>query len=179
MGEANFLLSYNEHLEWPAEGLSSTGAPGQPVPHRPLTRHGATLFNLVHSALPVPSCRLFQQVAGLPSLASWGSMRVFLAAAAATSDAAGLNILSTSTSTDLQLPMVRACRQACQGTHSPKTVRPELGTRACGSRQAPLAANGQLAARDITVRCSLHIAAVPCPCASHVLTSCGRLWLWI
>ena len=113
------ILAGHAHLHWPAEGLSSTGAPGQPVPHRPLTRHGATLFNLVHSALPVPSCRLFQQVAGLPSLASWGSMRVFLAAAAATADAAGLNILSTSTSTDLQLPMDSSMQASMPG-HAPK-----------------------------------------------------------
>ena len=81
---------------WPAEGLSSTGAPGQPVPHHPLTCHGRTPPNLIQSALPVPACRLFQLVAGLPSLASWGWVRVFLAAAAATSYAAGLSILSTS-----------------------------------------------------------------------------------
>ena len=117
--ESIFILAGHKHRQWPAEGLSSTHAPGQPVPHRPLTRHGATLFNLVHSALPVPSCRLFQQVAGLPSLASWGSMRVFLAAAAATADAAGLNILSTSTSTDLQLPMDSSMQASMPG-HAPK-----------------------------------------------------------
>ena len=122
-------MAGHKHRQWPAEGLSSTHAPGQPVPHRPLTRHGATLFNLIHSALPVSSCRLFQQVAGLPSLASWGSMRVFLAAAAATSDAAGLNILSTSTSTDLQLPMDSSMQASMPGHIRPRLCDPssELG----------------------------------------------------
>ena len=72
-----------------------------------LTRHGGMPPNLIQSALPVPACRLFQQVAGFPSLASSGLVRVFLAAAAATSCAAGLNILSSSgtrsTTADLQL----------------------------------------------------------------------------
>ena len=40
---------------------------------------------IINQADQDASCRLFQQVAGLPSLASWVSMRVFLAAAAATS----------------------------------------------------------------------------------------------
>ena len=30
MGEANFLFAGNEHVQGPAEGLSSAGAPGQP-----------------------------------------------------------------------------------------------------------------------------------------------------
>ena len=31
MGEANFLFAGNEHVQGPAEGLSSAGAPGQPA----------------------------------------------------------------------------------------------------------------------------------------------------
>ena len=29
MREVNFIMEGHEHVEWPAEGLSSTGAPGQ------------------------------------------------------------------------------------------------------------------------------------------------------
>ena len=37
-GELNFLLGGQEHVEWPAEGLSRTGAPGQlPCVAHPLT----------------------------------------------------------------------------------------------------------------------------------------------
>ena len=65
---------------------------------------------------------------------------------------------------------IRACRQACQGI-CPRAVRAGFDPQACGARQAPLAAIRRLAARD-EVRCSLHIAAVPCPHArSHVVTS--------
>ena len=31
MREVNSILGGQEHMEWPAEGLSSTGAPGQPT----------------------------------------------------------------------------------------------------------------------------------------------------
>ena len=41
MREVNFVLDGQTHVDWPAEGLSSTGAPGQPAPRRPCTRCGA------------------------------------------------------------------------------------------------------------------------------------------
>ena len=125
-------MAGHKHRQWPAEGLSSTHAPGQPVPHRPLTRHGATLFNLIQSALPVPACRLFQLVAGLPSLASWGWVRVFLAAAAATSYAAGLKILSTSTRSTTADAFEHAgkharayAREPCELGSIPRRVEPD------------------------------------------------------
>ena len=38
MGEVNLLLGRQMHVEWPAEGLSRTGAPGQlPCVAHPLT----------------------------------------------------------------------------------------------------------------------------------------------
>ena len=54
MGEANSILGGQEHMEWPAEGLSSTGAPGQPPPRRPCTRLGASTPHLIQSALHLP-----------------------------------------------------------------------------------------------------------------------------
>ena len=56
MGEANFLLAGNEHVEWPAEGLSSTGAPGQPALRLPLTHESASTPNLLQTALHLPPC---------------------------------------------------------------------------------------------------------------------------
>ena len=29
--EVHFIIEAHEHVQWPAEGLSSTGAPGQPT----------------------------------------------------------------------------------------------------------------------------------------------------
>ena len=54
MGEVNSILGGQEHMEWPAEGLSSTGAPGQPTPRRPCTRLGASTPHLIQSALHLP-----------------------------------------------------------------------------------------------------------------------------
>ena len=86
----------------------------------------------VQSALPVPACRLFQLVAGLPSLASWGWVRVFLAAAAATSYAAGLNILSTSTRSTTADAFEHAgkharayAREPCELGSIPRRVEPD------------------------------------------------------
>ena len=126
------VLPAHAHWQWSAEGLSSTGAPGQPVPHRPLTRHGAAPPNVIQSALPLPSCRLFQQVAGLLSLASSGLVRLFLAAAAATSYAAGLNILSTSTRSTTADAFEHAgkharayAREPCELGSIPRRVEPD------------------------------------------------------
>ena len=55
-GEVNFLLGGQEHVEWPAEGLSSTGAPGQLALHRTCTRCGALTPSLIQSALHPPPC---------------------------------------------------------------------------------------------------------------------------
>ena len=54
MGEANFIIEAHEHVQWPAEGLSWTGAPGQHIPRRPFTRLGASTPNLIQSALHLP-----------------------------------------------------------------------------------------------------------------------------
>jgi hypothetical protein len=54
MGELNFIIEAHEHVQWPAEGLSSTGAPGQPHPRHPLTRLGASTSHLIQSALHLP-----------------------------------------------------------------------------------------------------------------------------
>ena len=59
MGEGNFLLVAHEHVQWPAEGLSWTGAPGQHIPRRPFTRLGASTPNLIQSALHLPPRGLF------------------------------------------------------------------------------------------------------------------------
>ena len=58
MGEGNFLLVAHEHVQWPAEGLSWTGAPGQHIPRRPFTRLGASTPNLIQSALHLPDSSL-------------------------------------------------------------------------------------------------------------------------
>ena len=54
MGEVNFIQDCQEHVEWPAEGLSSTGAPGQLARPRTFTRCGALTPNLIQSALHLP-----------------------------------------------------------------------------------------------------------------------------
>ena len=54
MGEFNFIMEAHEHVQWPAKGLSSTGAPGQPHPRHPLTRLGASTPHLIQSALHLP-----------------------------------------------------------------------------------------------------------------------------
>ena len=140
---------------WSARPAPPTHSPrrhaAQPDPER-LARAGMT--------------NLPTAVAGLPSLASWGWVRVFLVAAACCwpQHSIYLNLIHN-------CRCIRACRQACQGI-CPRAVRPGFDPQACGGRQAPLAAIRRLAARD-EVRCSLalHIAAVPCPCArSHVVT---------
>ena len=56
MGEANFLFAGNEHVQGPAEGLSSAGAPGQPALRRPFTHESASTPNLLQSALHPPPC---------------------------------------------------------------------------------------------------------------------------
>ena len=56
MGEANFLFAGNEHVQGPAEGLSSAGSPGQPALHRTCTRCGASTPSLIQSALHPPPC---------------------------------------------------------------------------------------------------------------------------
>ena len=55
-GEVNFVLSGQTHVEWPAEGLSSTGAPGQLALRRTPTRCGASTPSLLQSALHPPPC---------------------------------------------------------------------------------------------------------------------------
>ena len=54
MREVNFIKNGQEHVEWPAEGLSSPGAPGQPAPRRAHTRCGASPANLIQSAFHLP-----------------------------------------------------------------------------------------------------------------------------
>ena len=56
MGEVNFLLGGQTHVEWPAEGLSWTGAPGQLALRRTCTRFGALTPSLIQSALHPPPC---------------------------------------------------------------------------------------------------------------------------
>ena len=56
MREVNFVLDGQTHVDWPAEGLSSTGAPGQPALHRTCTRCGASTPSLIQSALHPPPC---------------------------------------------------------------------------------------------------------------------------
>ena len=55
-GEVNFLLGRQEHVQWPAEGLSSTGAPGRLALRRSPTRCGALTPSLIQSALHPPPC---------------------------------------------------------------------------------------------------------------------------
>ena len=147
----HFSERLDNDRQWPAEGHSSTYAPGQPVPHRPLTHHGGTPPNLIQSAFGLARAgmtNLPTAVAGLPSLASWGWVRVFLAASACCwpQHSIYLNLIHN-------CRCIRACRQACQGI-CPRAVRPGFDPQACGGRQAPLAAIRRLAARD-EVRCSL------------------------
>ena len=54
MGELNFIIEAHEHVQWPAEGLSSPGAPGQPALHRTLTHCGAWPPHPIQSALHLP-----------------------------------------------------------------------------------------------------------------------------
>ena len=56
MREVNFIMEGHEHVEWPAEGLSSTGAPGQPALRLPLTHESASTPNLLQTALHLPPC---------------------------------------------------------------------------------------------------------------------------
>ena len=66
MGEANFLFAGNEHVQGPAEGLSSAGAPGQPAhAARPLaearrhhTRSREPCTCRGADSSPAPSCFL-------------------------------------------------------------------------------------------------------------------------
>ena len=53
MREVNFIMNGQEHVDWPAEGLSSTSAPGQPALRRAHTRCGASPANLIQSAFLV------------------------------------------------------------------------------------------------------------------------------
>ena len=48
----HFSERLDNDRQWPAEGHSSTYAPGQPVPHRPLTHHGGTPPNLIQRPCP-------------------------------------------------------------------------------------------------------------------------------
>ena len=66
MGEANFLFAGNEHVQGPAEGLSSAGAPGQPAlrrhsltraPRRPTCSRAPCTRHRAHSSSH-PSCLL-------------------------------------------------------------------------------------------------------------------------
>ena len=54
--EVNFLLGRQEHVQWPAEGLSWTDAPGASARPRTFTRCGALTPNLIQSALHPPPC---------------------------------------------------------------------------------------------------------------------------
>ena len=54
MGEVNFIQDCQEHVEWPAEGLSSTGAPGQLARPRTFTHESASTPSLLQSALHLP-----------------------------------------------------------------------------------------------------------------------------
>ena len=54
--EVNFLFGRQEHVQWPAEGLSSTGAPGRLALRRSPTRCGALTPSLIQSALHLPRC---------------------------------------------------------------------------------------------------------------------------
>ena len=56
MGEVNFLIGGQTHVQWPAEGLSSTGAPGRLALRRSPTRCGALTPSLIQSALHPPPC---------------------------------------------------------------------------------------------------------------------------
>ena len=60
MGEVNFPFGRQEHVQWPAEGLSSPGAPGQLALRRTCTRFGALTPSLIQrvtqSALHPPPC---------------------------------------------------------------------------------------------------------------------------
>jgi hypothetical protein len=56
MGELNFIIEAHEHVQWPAEGLSSPGAPGQPALRLPLTHESASTPNLLQTALHLPPC---------------------------------------------------------------------------------------------------------------------------
>ena len=54
MGELNFIIEAHEHVQWPAEGLSSTGAPGQLARPRTFTHESASTPSLLQSALHLP-----------------------------------------------------------------------------------------------------------------------------
>jgi len=56
MREVNFIMHGQEHVERPAEGLSSTGAPGQLALRRTPTRCGAWPPHPIQTALHLPPC---------------------------------------------------------------------------------------------------------------------------
>ena len=161
----------------------SSGAPFQPDPHRPLTRHGAAPPNMIQSALLLPSCQLCKLVAGLPSLAAWGYFGGdLLAAAAGTSRAAGVNVLSTSNRSTTANAFEHAdkCARAympesCATRVRPSGVRRPTSSFRCHSTTRCEGHGALLSTHCCSALPSMSIAA----CVHLSLLLCGRLWLWI
>ena len=178
--EPHFIMAGHEHRQWPAEGLPSTRAPGQPVPHRPLTRHGRRAAQPDPERLARASMPTLPTSGWLPSLASSGLVRVFIAAAAAISRAAGLNILIY-LNPDPQLPMhsrgAKYARAYAREPHGPSSI---LG-RAEADKLLSLPFDDSLpgircAALCTLLRCLAHARIA---CFHLIVLLCGRLWLWI
>ena len=102
----------------------SSGAPFQPDPHRPLTRHGAAPPNMIQSALLLPSCQLCKLVAGLPSLAARGYFGGDLPRCRCWHLSCCWRQRSVYLKPIHNCQCIRACRQVCQGIYTRELCDP-------------------------------------------------------